>query len=85
MKRITLAVSSLSVLFIMCSWEEVQRKYIADGTLIVINKSDATATFFSLKTGETIATLGTGVGPHEAAVSPDGKTAVASNYGERAK
>ncbi|MFC1557122.1 YncE family protein [candidate division KSB1 bacterium] len=85
MKRITLGLSLLLFFFIIYSREEVQRKYITDGTLIVTNKSDATATFLSLETGETISTLGTGVGPHKAAVSPDGKTAAASNYGERAK
>jgi YVTN family beta-propeller protein len=55
---------------------------IAPGTLVVLNKSDATATLISLETGETVATLGTGIGPHEVAVSPDGRTAVVCNYGE---
>ncbi len=53
------------------------------GTLIVLNKSDHTATIISLKTGKTLATLPTGEGPHEAAVSEDGKTAVVTNYGKR--
>jgi YVTN family beta-propeller protein len=53
------------------------------GTLIVLNKSEATATLISLDTGETMATLGTGIGPHEVAVSPNGKLAVVCNYSER--
>ena len=51
------------------------------GTLIVLNKSDATATLIDLGTGDLVATLPTGPGPHEVAVSPDGRTAVATNYG----
>ncbi len=51
------------------------------GTLIVLNKSDATASFISLKSGQTTTTLPTGEGPHEVAVSSDGRLAVVSNYG----
>ncbi|MFG0306980.1 MAG: cytochrome D1 domain-containing protein [Phycisphaerales bacterium JB040] len=53
------------------------------GTLIVLNKSEATASVLDRDTGDTIATLPTGVGPHEAAISPDGKTAVVADYGEQ--
>ncbi len=53
----------------------------ADGTLIVLNKAEATANLFDLRTGRIVATLPTGGGPHEAAVSPSGKVAVACNYG----
>ena len=53
------------------------------GTLIVLNKADATASLIDLAAGKVAATVQTGVGPHEAAVSPDGRLAVASNYGTR--
>ncbi|MFT5422931.1 MAG: YVTN family beta-propeller protein [Phycisphaerales bacterium] len=53
------------------------------GTLIVLNKSDATASVIDRASGSVLATLPTGAGPHEAAVSPDGKTAVVCDYGER--
>lgn len=53
----------------------------AEGTLIVLNKAEATASLFDLRNGRIVATLPTGAGPHEAAVSPSGKTAVACNYG----
>jgi YVTN family beta-propeller protein len=53
------------------------------GTLIVLDKTGAKAQLVSLKTGKVEATLPTGVGPHEVAVSPDGKTAVITNYGEQ--
>jgi DNA-binding beta-propeller fold protein YncE len=54
------------------------------GTLIVLNKADATASLVDLASGRTVATLPTGEGPHEVAVSPDGRWAVASNYGGQA-
>jgi YVTN family beta-propeller protein len=52
------------------------------GTLLVLNKSDDTVSLVDLETKEIRATLPTGDGPHEVAVSPDGKTAVVSNYGD---
>lgn len=52
------------------------------GTLLVLNKSDDTVSLVDLQTKEIRATLPTGDGPHEVAVSPDGKTAVVTNYGD---
>ncbi|HEX2100705.1 MAG TPA: cytochrome D1 domain-containing protein [Candidatus Synoicihabitans sp.] len=52
------------------------------GTLLVLNKSDDTVSLVDLETKAVRATLPTGDGPHEVAVSPDGKTAVVSNYGD---
>lgn len=52
-------------------------------TLLVANKTDNTVDLIHLATGRSVATLPTGVGPHEIAVSPDGRTAVISNYGTR--
>jgi DNA-binding beta-propeller fold protein YncE len=49
--------------------------------LIVLNKSEATASLISLADGRTVATMPVGDGPHEIAVSPDGRWAMASNYG----
>ncbi len=53
------------------------------GTLIVLNKSDNTASLIDAATKKIVATLPTGVGPHEVAVSPEGRWAVVSNYGAR--
>lgn len=53
------------------------------GTLIVVNKSDASVSLFEPDTGEELATLAVGSGPHEVAVSPDGRRAVVTNYGTR--
>ena len=50
------------------------------GTLVVLNKSVATATFIDVASGETVATLPTGEGPHELAITADGNWAVSTNY-----
>ena len=51
------------------------------GTLVVLNKSVATATFIDVASGETLATLPTGQGPHELAITSDGRWAVSTDYG----
>ena len=51
------------------------------GTLIVLNKSDHNAALVDAGTLEVRAKLPTGRGPHEAAVSPDGRFAYVTNYG----
>jgi YVTN family beta-propeller protein len=52
-------------------------------TLVVLNKSDATASLIDLARGLAVATLPTGEAPHEVDVSPDGKLALVANYGTR--
>lgn len=53
------------------------------GTLVVANKAEATASLVDVVSGRVVATLPTGEGPHEVAVSPDGETAVVTDYGVR--
>jgi len=53
------------------------------GTLIVANMRDNTASIIDIASRKTIAVVPTGQGPHEVAVSHDGKWAVVSNYGVR--
>ncbi|MEO7965249.1 MAG: beta-propeller fold lactonase family protein [Gemmatimonadaceae bacterium] len=53
----------------------------AQGALIVLNKSDAQASIVDLSNARIVATLPVGDGPHEVAVSSDGRTAVVGNYG----
>lgn len=52
-------------------------------TLVVANKAEATVSLVDLASGEVRATLPTGEGPHEVAVSGDGRLALISNYGTR--
>lgn len=51
------------------------------GTLLVLNKADNTLSLIDLGTKKSVATIPTGEGPHEVAVSPNGKIAVVCNYG----
>ena len=50
------------------------------GTLIVLNKKGDDASFIDLATGDVLATLPTGQGPHELVVSDNGLWAVATDY-----
>jgi DNA-binding beta-propeller fold protein YncE len=51
------------------------------GTIVASNMVDHTATLIDAADASVIATLPTGTGPHEVAVSHDGRWAVVSNYG----
>lgn len=51
------------------------------GTLIVLNKGGDDASFIDLASGEIVATLPTGRGPHELVVSGDGLWAIGTDYG----
>jgi YVTN family beta-propeller protein len=53
--------------------------------LIVLNKSDDTASILDARTGVSKATVTVGHAPHEVSVLSDGRTAVVSNYGDREK
>ena len=53
------------------------------GTVIVANMGDNTATLLDVATKRVVATVPTGNGAHEVAVSHDGRWAVVSNYGVR--
>ncbi|MDQ6830936.1 MAG: hypothetical protein M3081_18890 [Gemmatimonadota bacterium] len=55
------------------------------GTIVVTNMTDNTATVLDASSGRTLATIATGEGPHEVAISRDGRWAVVSNYGVRGK
>lgn len=52
-------------------------------TLLVANKTGNTVDLMEVGSGESLATLPTGLAPHEVETSPDGALAVISNYGTR--
>ncbi len=56
----------------------------ATGTIIASNMNAHSVSIVDVASGATIATLQTGEGPHEVAVSHDGRRAVVSIYGNRA-
>jgi YVTN family beta-propeller protein len=49
--------------------------------LIVLNKEEASLVIVDVASGKVVGRVPTGEGPHEVAVSPDGKTAFVGNYG----
>jgi YVTN family beta-propeller protein len=51
------------------------------GRLVVLNKEDATLVTVDPASGKVLGRVPTGEGPHEVAVSADGKTAFVGNYG----
>ena len=51
------------------------------GSLVVVNKRASTATIVDVGSNETLATLSTGHGPHEVAITKDGRLAVVTDYG----
>jgi YVTN family beta-propeller protein len=53
-----------------------------NGYLIVAAKAENNVSIINLKTGKTEAVIPVEHGPHEVAVSPSGKTAAISNYGD---
>lgn len=53
------------------------------GMLVVANQQGASATVLDAATLKTIVTIPVGVGPHEVAISPDGRWAVVTDYGDR--
>lgn len=54
---------------------------VAAQVLVAGNKPANTVTLVDLASGRTLATLPTGLGPHEAAASSDGRWAVVTDYG----
>lgn len=63
--------------------EATEARSFGTGTLVVLNKAGNNAALVDLVSGEVYATLPTGVGPHEVAVSADGRTAVVADYGDQ--
>ena len=50
-------------------------------TLVVLNKSDRSASLIEPASGRTLTKLPVGRGPHEVAISPDGRFAYVANFG----
>lgn len=57
---------------------------LAHGELLVGNKSDDTVWRLSLEDGRKLGEIASGAGPHEIAVSSDGRTAIVTDYGHQA-
>ncbi len=53
--------------------------------LVILNKSDDTASIIEVSNGKSVATVPVGHAPHEAAMLADGRTCAVSDYGDREK
>ncbi|MEN8143912.1 MAG: YncE family protein [Gemmatimonadota bacterium] len=53
------------------------------GTLVIVNKGANSASIVDVASAEILATLPTGQGPHEVAITKDGRTAVVTDYGNQ--
>ena len=74
------ALVALAVLMLLPNFSIAQTPSPA---LLVLNKEDATLSIIDPTTLKTVAQIPVGEGPHEIAVSDDGKFAFVANYGAR--
>ena len=65
---------------VLATWLATTASLAAE-TLIVLNKADSTAMLIDSERATVVATLPTGVGPHEVDVTPSSGVAVVTNYG----
>jgi DNA-binding beta-propeller fold protein YncE len=77
-----LMIAALAALAVSGSLLEAQSDQHRSGTLVVLNKGEATATFVDVASGDVVATLPTGAGPHELAMTSDGRWAVSTDYND---
>lgn len=71
---------ALATVALSSSQEPPARAVNLAGTVIVVNQRADSVTLIDLKTMEAYRHVPVGGGPHEAAVSPDGRTVVVTNY-----
>jgi YVTN family beta-propeller protein len=84
MKQFSIILLTLLIIlpWFGCGQNEGTERMENSGKLVVLNKSGYTAMIIDMESRDVLATLPTGVAPHEAAISPDGRYALVSNYGE---
>jgi YVTN family beta-propeller protein len=72
---------SKHAVLVLALWSILVVDALHAATLVVANKAEATASLVDLASGKVAATLPVGTGPHEVAVSRDGRLALVANYG----
>ncbi|MBL0938913.1 MAG: beta-propeller fold lactonase family protein [Gemmatimonadaceae bacterium] len=77
--RISRVSSALVLLTLSAGVMQAQPK----GTIVASNMDAHTVTIVDVASARTLATIPVGQGPHEVAISPDGKQAVVAIYGNR--
>jgi YVTN family beta-propeller protein len=75
------AASAAAFCVAWCAWSGGVVLAVPDQRVVVLNKGEATGMIFAPGAVEHERKFGTGEGPHEVAITPDGARAVVSNYG----
>ena len=78
--RIALALCALTCLFAPAG---LDAQAGLAGTLVVVNKGEASLTIIDAASGAIRGTVPTGDGPHEVVLTGDGSTAIVTDYGAR--
>lgn len=81
--RAKISMALLLVLIALVLLPSLSAAQTPSPALLVLNKEDATLSIIDPATLKTVAQIPTGEGPHEIAVSDDGKLAFVANYGAR--
>lgn len=80
MKRVILSAMLLAAAVVPLLVTAAESGVGLEGTLIVLNKRGHDASFIDVGSGELLATLATGRGPHELVVTSDGHWAIGTDY-----
>ncbi len=80
--RPTIAGLALGGAFVFTAYPPITRR--ATDIVLVANQRGASVSILDATSRTSLAVLPTGDGPHEVAISPDGRTAVVTNYGAQA-
>ena len=79
LRVVSMALMAASLVFLV----PISARSQASGRLLVVNKAGESLSVVDLSEGREMAQVPTGYAPHEVAASPDGSTAVVTNYGTR--
>lgn len=80
-RALLIGLASLALMAVFASASVAQQK--ATGTIVASNMNAASVSILDIASGATLATVPTGNGPHEVAISHSGKWAVIAVYGDR--
>ena len=81
MSRLALAI--LAALSLTASAQTPASRTALTGTVVAVNQQSDTITLIDLKTMEAYRHVAVVAGPHEAAVSPDGRSVLVTNYNKQ--
>jgi YVTN family beta-propeller protein len=81
MTRLVTVILTLTVAMALPHGRVLREQSESKGRLVVLNKEDATLVVMDPGSGKILGRVATGEGPHEVAVSSDGRTAFVGNYG----